>query len=103
MSYDQQTQSGVQMMTGMMHSNNMSGAGLPYCNKHDAVINLFCMGTQTALCQACAREHINIFQSLANTPYGHNGANPHVQLEIMDMQTAISESIRRMRQSLGSV
>jgi hypothetical protein len=91
------------MMGGLMHSSNMSGAGLPYCNKHEAVINLFCMGHQTSLCQACAREHLNIFTSLANTPYGPNSAHGHGACEMMAMHDAISESIRRMRQSLGSV
>ena len=108
MSYDQQTQPGTQLMSGLMHNNNMSGAGLPYCNKHNTVIDTFCMVHQQPLCNPhCVNEHLSVFSQpmggLPNTPYAQNGAQGHSSNDIINIESAINESIRRMRNSLGSV
>ena len=68
-----------------------------YCNKHDLMINKFCMNHQVPLCQTCVRDHLAM---QSNQGY-HDGQRQ--ECDLLPIDQAINESLSRMQRSLQEV
>lgn len=84
----------------MLPPSGAQQSGVLFCNKHDSVINTFCMMHQVPLCQTCVHEHLHLYNpQMPNAPYGQPSLG---QCELLAIERAIAESLQRMQHSITS-